>query len=72
MDILIEGWLIVEVNGYQFHSSRAAWRKDMTRSNTAQTQGYAVLSYAPEQIWNNPDTVLQEIRAVLERGRPHG
>ncbi|WP_426988674.1 endonuclease domain-containing protein [Pseudarthrobacter sp. Y6] len=72
VDILIEDWLIVEVNGFQFHSSRAAWRKDMTRSNTAQTQGYAVLSYAPEQIWNSPDVVLQEIRAVLEHGRPRG
>lgn len=72
MDILIDGWLIVEVNGFQFHSSRAAWRKDMRRSNVAQAQGYAVLSYAPEQIWNTPDIVLQEIRAVLDRGRPQG
>jgi very-short-patch-repair endonuclease len=72
VDFLIDGWLIVEINGFQFHSSRAAWRKDMTRSNIAQTQGHAVLSYAPEQIWNSPDMVLQEIRAVLERGRPRG
>ncbi len=72
VDFVIDGWLIVEINGFQFHSSRAAWRKDMTRSNVAQTQGYAVLSYAPEQIWNSPDMVLREIRAVLERGRPKG
>lgn len=39
VDILIDGWLIVEVNGFQFHSSRAAWRKDMRRSNVAQAQG---------------------------------
>ncbi|GAC1490429.1 MAG: hypothetical protein NVS2B15_09150 [Pseudarthrobacter sp.] len=69
VDFLIDGWLIVEINGFQFHSSRAAWRKDMTRSNVAQTQGYAVLSYAPEQVWNSPDMVLQEIEAVLKRGR---
>lgn len=42
----------------------------MTRSNIAQAQGYAVFSYAPEQIWNGPEKVLREIRAVLRRGRP--
>jgi very-short-patch-repair endonuclease len=72
VDFLIAGWLIVEVNGFQFHSSRSAWRKDMGRSNIAQTHGYAVLGYAPEQIWNSPDKVLQEISAVLQRGRPRG
>lgn len=72
VDFLIDGWLIVEINGFQFHSSRAAWRKDMSRSNIAQTHGHAVLSYAPEQIWNSPDMVLQEILAVLARGSRRG
>jgi very-short-patch-repair endonuclease len=72
VDFLIDRWLIVEINGFQFHSSREAWRKDMTRSNVAQVQGYAVLSYAPEQVWNSQDMVLQEIRAVLKRGRLPG
>lgn len=70
VDFLVDGWLIIEINGFEFHGSRAAWRKDMGRSNAAQAQGYAVLSYAPEQIWNNSTMVLEEIRAVLERGRP--
>ncbi|WP_442544509.1 endonuclease domain-containing protein [Arthrobacter sp. KN11-1C] len=70
VDFLIEDWLIVEINGFQFHGSREAWRKDMSRSNTAQIQGYAVLSYPPEQIWNSPEMVLREILAMLERGRP--
>lgn len=67
VDFLIEGWLIVEVNGFQFHSSRAAWRKDMSRLNAAQGQGFAVLSYSPEQIWNNSELVVAEIRAMLAR-----
>ena len=44
----------------------------MSRSNIAQTQAYAVLSYAPEQVWNSPGMVLKEIHAVLKRGRPRG
>jgi very-short-patch-repair endonuclease len=65
VDFLIGRWLIVEVNGYAFHSSREAWRKDMERLNAAQARGFDLLSFAPEQIWNNPEQVMDEIRAVL-------
>lgn len=69
VDILIDGWLIVEINGYQFHSSRSAWRNDMARLNAAQVRGYHVLSYAPEHIWNSPEDVMAQIRGLLARGR---
>lgn len=69
VDFLVNGWLIVEVNGYEFHSSRDAWRKDMARLNAAQALGYGTLSYAPEQVWNSPNRVLREIRTTLNRGR---
>lgn len=65
VDFLIGRRLIVEVNGYAFHSSREAWRKDMARLNAAQARGFDVLSFAPEKIWNNPEQVMEEIRAVL-------
>ena len=44
VDFLIDGWLIVEVNGYAFHSSREDWRKNMARLNAAQVLGYGTLS----------------------------
>ncbi|VXB91632.1 Very-short-patch-repair endonuclease [Arthrobacter sp. 9V] len=72
VDALIDGWLIVEVNGYQFHSSRDAWRKDMARLNAAQALGYQALSFAPEQIWNSPDDVIAQIRWLLAQGKPRG
>lgn len=65
VDFLIDRRLIVEVNGYAFHSSREAWRKDMARLNAAQAHGFDVLSFAPEKIWNSPERVMEEIRAVL-------
>ncbi|MDD7835043.1 endonuclease domain-containing protein [Paenarthrobacter sp. AB444] len=71
VDTLIDGWLIVEVNGYQFHSSRDAWRKDMGRLNAAQERGFTILSFAPEQIWRSPDDVMAQIHGFLARGRPH-
>jgi very-short-patch-repair endonuclease len=72
VDFLVNGWFIVEVNGYQFHSSRDDWRKDMARLNAAELFGYGTLSYAPEQVWNNSDHVLTEIHAMLQRDRPPG
>jgi very-short-patch-repair endonuclease len=47
VDFLIGRRLIVEVNGYSFHASREAWRKDMARLNAAQARGFDVLSFAP-------------------------
>ena len=69
VDFLIDGWLIVEVNGYAFHSSREDWRKDMARLNAAQVIGYGTLSYVPEQIWHTPGRVVAEICRMLQRGR---
>ena len=65
VDFLIEGFLIVEVDGFAFHSTRKALRQDLARNNASTVHGYAVLRYPPEVIWFNPEQVLAEIRAVL-------
>ncbi len=65
VDFLIEDFLIVEVDGFAFHSTRKALRQDLARNNASTVNGYAVLRYPPEVIWFNPEQVLAEIRAVL-------
>lgn len=67
VDFLIEGFLIVEVDGFAFHSSREAMRRDLGRNNASTLNGFAVLRYMPEHIWFEPQRVLAEIRAVLDR-----
>jgi very-short-patch-repair endonuclease len=67
VDFLIEGFLIVEVDGFAFHSSREALRRDLGRNNASTLGGYAMLRYMPEHIWFEPERVLAEIRAVLGR-----
>lgn len=67
VDFLIEGFLIVEVDGFAFHSSREALRRDLGRNNASTLAGFAVLRYMPEHIWFDPQRVLAEIRAVLAR-----
>jgi very-short-patch-repair endonuclease len=65
VDFLIEGFLIVEIDGFAFHSSRRNMRRDLLRNNASALSGYAVLRYMPEHIWNEPGRVIREIKAVL-------
>jgi very-short-patch-repair endonuclease len=67
VDFLIEGFLIVEVDGFAFHSSRESLRRDLGRNNASTLGGFAILRYMPEHIWFEPERVLAEIRAVLGR-----
>ncbi|MFJ6376995.1 endonuclease domain-containing protein [Pseudarthrobacter oxydans] len=65
VDFLLNGFLIVESDGYAFHSKRADMLRDRDRNNSSTVNGYAVLRYMPEHIWFNPEQVVSEIRAAL-------
>lgn len=65
VDFLLDGFLIVEIDGFAFHSKRGDMLRDRARNNSSTVKGYAVLRYMPEHIWFNPDQVLAEVRAVL-------
>ncbi|MFJ6356302.1 endonuclease domain-containing protein [Pseudarthrobacter oxydans] len=65
VDFLLNGFLIVEIDGYAFHSKRADMLRDRGRNNSSTVKGYAVLRYMPEHIWFNPEQVVSEIRAAL-------
>jgi very-short-patch-repair endonuclease len=65
VDFLLDGFLIVEIDGYAFHSKRADMLRDRDRNNTSTVKGYAVLRYMPEHIWFNQQQVVAEIQAAL-------
>ncbi|KUM37005.1 type IV toxin-antitoxin system AbiEi family antitoxin domain-containing protein [Arthrobacter sp. EPSL27] len=67
VDFLLEGFLIVEVDGFAFHSRRADMRRDLNRNNASTLGGFASLHYMPEHIWFEPERVVAEIRAALGR-----
>lgn len=69
VDFLLSGFLIVEIDGFAFHSKRADMLRDRERNNAAATGGYAVLRYMPEHIWFDPSSVVREIRTVLAGDR---
>ena len=65
VDFLLDGFLIVEIDGFAFHSKRNDMFRDRKRNNAAAVSGYAVLRFMPEHIWFDPDSVIRDIRAIL-------
>ncbi len=67
VDFLLEGFLIVEVDG-RSHLEAPQVLKDRTRNNAGVLTGYAVLRYGYRDIVYNQQKVLDEVWQVL-RGR---
>lgn len=57
--------LVVEVDGYRYHSSRAAFRADRARGRELDRRGFAVLRFADEEIDANPGAVASSVLGRL-------
>jgi very-short-patch-repair endonuclease len=67
VDFLLEGFLIVEVDGGSHLEARQVV-KDRYRNNASTLTGYAVLRYGYRDVVYNPGKIINEVRQVL-RGR---
>ena len=63
VDLLVEGVLIIELDGFAFHSDRRSFRRDRTRSRTAQRLGLATARFAYED--SSPATLVTETHSLL-------
>ena len=83
-NVLVEGELvdalwrhervIVELDGFAFHKSRAQFEADRRRDAKLQVAGYRVLRITQQRLHDEPEAVLAEIRALLSAARlahPH-
>ena len=68
VDFLLEGFLIVELDGLAFHLDPRQFKKDRRRDNAAVLQGFLVLRYFYDDIVHAPDTMLAEVREILRTG----
>ena len=59
--------LVVEADGYAFHSDRAAYRSDRRRINALERLGWRVLRFSWEDVRNAPEEVIRTISACLRR-----
>jgi len=57
--------LVVEADGFAFHSDRAAYRRDRTRANQLTRLGWRVLRFSWEDVRSRPDYVVGLVRACL-------
>lgn len=68
VDLLVDGWLVLEADGFEYHSQRASFRNDLRRANALAELGYRLLRFGHEDVVHRPEHVTATIRALLERG----
>lgn len=64
VDLLIDGWLVVEIDGYAHHSSREQFRNDRRRANALAERGFVLLRFSFEDVMSRIDHVVQQVRIV--------
>jgi very-short-patch-repair endonuclease len=65
VDFLVNGCLIVEIDGVGFHFNKPQFKKDIRRNNVGAAQGYRVLRYLYEDVLHRPEEMLAQIRLAL-------
>lgn len=69
VDLVVDGWLVIECDSKQFHSGWEQRRKDYRRDRALAALGYCVLRLTAEDILYRPEVVLAALRGLLGRGR---
>lgn len=65
VDLLLNGWLVIEPDGYEYHRDRAEYRNDRRRGNLLVVGRYVVLRFSWEDVFLYPHVMLAQIEAVL-------
>lgn len=65
VDLLVEGWLIVECDSERHHGSWQDRKRDLRRDAAAAALGYVTVRLLAEDILFHPEQVLATLRAVL-------
>lgn len=64
VDLLLDGWLIVECDSKEFHQSWEQQRKDRERDREAAARGYITLRLLAEDCLYHPEKVLDAVRGL--------
>jgi hypothetical protein len=60
--------LTIELDGYQFHHSRHAWKQDRRRERGARARGDEFRRYTYGDVFECRAQMLTELRALLPAG----
>lgn len=69
VDLVVDGWLVIECDSKLFHSEWSDQLKDYRRDLALARQGYCVLRLTAEDIMYAPEKVLAAIRGVVSSHR---
>ena len=58
--------LIIEIDGWAFHSDVDQFQRDRTRQNTLVAAGWTVLRFTWADLTQRPEHVIRAIRQILE------
>lgn len=65
IDLLVDGLLGIETDGYAYHSSRAAYREDRRRWNVTVIKGMPILRVTFEMLLNEPGDFVRMVHQAL-------
>lgn len=68
VDLLIDDWLVVQVDGHAFHSSAAERGRDVAHDAELTLRGYQVLRFTYAQVVHEWASVERTIRRALLAG----
>ena len=58
VDLLVEGVLVVELDGFEHHSDRAHYRNDRRRANALTCMGLRLVRFTYEDVMHRPSWVV--------------
>jgi very-short-patch-repair endonuclease len=68
VDLVVDGWLVVELDGWEFH--REKFREDRRRDAELSRQGCVVLRFTYSDLMSRREWFVEVVLEVLDRGRP--
>ena len=69
VDLVLDGWLVVECDSKQFHSSWAEQARDRERDLALAALGYSTLRLTAAMIMYRPDEVFAALRSLIRSRR---
>jgi very-short-patch-repair endonuclease len=72
VDILVDGWLVIELDGGEWHDEATARDEDSRRDAELILLGYRYHRFRYGQVLHQMPLCLAVVRAILADGRPRG
>jgi very-short-patch-repair endonuclease len=70
VDVLIDGWLVIELDGAKWHDGETSQEEDRRRDAELTLRGYRWHRFRSSQVLTQMPLCLEVIRTILADGRP--